>query len=39
MVLELLMVTYQSHIANAPVSLPPAERRHPLELWKLETFA
>ncbi len=34
--LELLMATYQSHIANAPVMLPLRERRHPLELWKQE---
>jgi hypothetical protein len=34
--LELLMATYQSHIANAPVTLPLRERRHPLELWKQE---
>jgi predicted dehydrogenase len=34
MALELLMATYHSHQANAPVTLPLAERRHPLELWK-----
>jgi predicted dehydrogenase len=37
--LELLMATYQSHIANAPVTLPLRERRHPLELWKQEVTA
>lgn len=36
--LELLMATYHSHIANAPVTLPLAERRHPLELWKQEAL-
>jgi predicted dehydrogenase len=30
--LELLMATYHSHLAHAPVTLPLAERRHPLEL-------
>ena len=34
--LELLMATYQSHIANAPVLLPLDQRSHPLELWKQE---
>jgi predicted dehydrogenase len=37
--LELLMATYHSHRANAPVTLPLAERRHPLELWKQEVVA
>lgn len=37
--LELLMATYLSHRANAPVTLPLAERRHPLELWKMEAVA
>lgn len=37
--LELLMATYQSHIANAPVTLPLTERRHPLELWKQGVLA
>jgi predicted dehydrogenase len=37
--LELLMATYHSHRANAPVSLPLGERRHPLELWKEEAVA
>ena len=39
MSLELLMATYQSHIANAPVTLPLVERRHPLELWKQGVLA
>ena len=39
MSLELLMATYQSHIANAPVKIPLVERRHPLELWKQGVLA
>jgi predicted dehydrogenase len=37
--LELLMATYHSHLANAPVTLPLAERRHPLALLKQEAVA
>lgn len=37
--LELLMATYHSHLANAPVTLPLVERRHPLEVHKQEAVA
>jgi len=37
--LELLMATYLSHRANAPVTLPLSERHHPLELWQKEAIA
>jgi predicted dehydrogenase len=32
--LELIMATYQSHRQGVPVTLPLAERRHPLEVWQ-----
>ena len=34
--LELLMATYVSHQRNAPVTLPLADRHHPLEIWQQE---
>ena len=37
--LELLMATYLSHRANAPVTLPLTERRHPLQIWQMEAVA
>lgn len=34
--LESLMAVYVSHRQGAPVALPLAERRHPLEVWRAE---
>jgi hypothetical protein len=34
--LESLMAVYVSHRAGQPVTLPLAERRHPLEVWQAE---
>jgi predicted dehydrogenase len=32
--LELIMATYESHRLGRPVSLPLANRQHPLEVWR-----